>query len=310
MAICTIVEFREAMLHPKTALQGIEIEEVEIDTISRTRHFVECYATMENRRVMLYAPISPTAMSLARGAERTLRGVESRAISPLLIYEDALLLNNGRRVAIIIERPLRGTPLSEMLFTLQHSTLKKGFEEFCNILKENNISHNNLHADNIIVDNTSAWHCIRQYYSTTPTGGDSEALAAIEALIERHALSDGGYESSVHDILSSYQTNIALTSYRQRVEEGGLVGFDNEQGERVIECKYGWASDFVEGRATIATPDGRMGLIDSDGHEIIEPRFEELEYDCTTGHSWVCHEGLWAEFDYVGKQLSDWSNED
>ena len=309
MAICTIVEFREAMLHPETALRDIVIEDIEIETISRTRHFVECYATMENRRVIIYAPISPQAMTLARGAAEALSSVSSRTISPYAIYEDALQLNNGRRCSIIIERPLRGTPLGEMLFTLQHNTLAKGLADFRNALINNNISHNNLHIDNILVDNTSAWHCIRQYYATTPSGGDSEALKSIEALIERHALADGGYEDAVHDIVASYQTSIALTSYRRRVEEGGLVGFENERGERVIECKYGWASDFAEGRAMVATPDGRMGLIDSDGHEIIEPRFEELEYDCTTGRSWVCHEGLWAEFDYEGQQLTDWSKE-
>ena len=310
MAICTIVEFREAMLHTETSLRGLEITDVELDTISRTRHFVECSATMDNRRVIIYAPISPQAMQLARRAEELLATADSRTISPYAIYEDALQLNNGKRTSIIVERPLRGTPLSEVLFTLQHNTLREGFEKFRKALTNNNISHNNLHADNIIVDNTSAWHCIRQYYATSPSGGDDKAFESIEALIERHAMADGDYERSLHEVFAEYQTDIALTSYRRRVEDCGLVGFENEQGERVIECKYGWASDFVEGRAMVATPEGYMGLIDSDGQEIIEARYEELEYDVETGRTWVCQNGLWAEFDYHGQQLSDWSRED
>ena len=310
MAICTIVEFREAMLHTETSLRGLELTDVEFDTISRTRHFVECFATLGNRRVIIYAPISPQAMQLARRAEKALAPTDSRTVSPYTIYEEALLLSNGKRVSIIIERPLRGTPLGEMLFTLQHNTLCEGFEKFRNELIENNISHNNLHADNILIDNTSAWHCIRQYYATSPSGGDDKAFESIEALIEQHAMADGGYERSLHEVFAEYQTDIALTSCRRRVEERGLVGFEDEQGKRVIECKYGWASDFVEGRAMVATPEGLMGLIDSDGQEIIEARYEELEYDVETGRTWVCQNGLWAEFDYQGQQLSDWSRDD
>lgn len=308
MRMTTIVEFREAIQQAETSLLSLKGIEVEPHTLSHTRHFAECWATLKDRRVLIYAPITPQAMAYAERAAEALGATNSRALSPYTIYYDELLLRNGRRCPIIVERPLRGTPLSEMLFTLKHETLIKGLNEFCNALKACNISHNNLRVENILVDNTSAWHAIRQYYTSSPSGGDDASFEQIEALICRNAIADSDY-SELHDKMASYTSHPTLGSALTQVEESGLIGFNNERGERVIECKYLWASDFAEGRSMVLNTEQRMGLIDINGREVIECSYDEVEYDPNTGQSWVLNDGVWAEFDYLGNQISGWSNE-
>ena len=307
MDITTIVEFREAIQQAPKSLLSLKDIEVEVETLSHTRHFAECWATLDKRRVVIYAPITPQAMSYAERAEDALRGKNSRALSSFTIYRNELLLGNSRCCSIIVERPLRGTPLTEMLYTLTNERLTAGLCTLRNSLNDNNLSHNNLRPENILVDNTAAWHCIRQYYTTAATDGDNAAFEHLERLIARHALADEE-SNELHDTLSTYSTETTKPN-RERCEECGLVGFNNERGERVIECKYLWASDFEEGRSMVISRERRAGLIDSDGREVIETRYDEVEYDPNTGRSWVLNDGLWAEFDYLGNQISGWGEE-
>jgi hypothetical protein len=101
-----------------------------------------------------------------------------------------------------------------------------------------------------------------------------------------------------------------LCENRVQIKEGDLVGFADEAGNKVIECKYLWASDFAEQRALVATPQRRMGLIDNFGNEIIPAIYDEVIYDVKTGHSEVTLSGQRAEFDYLGVQLSEFRDID
>jgi len=78
-------------------------------------------------------------------------------------------------------------------------------------------------------------------------------------------------------------------------------GFVDEAERVAIPLQYLWAGDFAEGRAMVETPTG-MGLIDKQGRYVIEPRCEIVEYNAYTGCSRVRSEGLWARFDYLGRQ--------
>ena len=256
---------------------------------------------------MIYAPITPQAMEYGVRAKASLDEAKSRCLTPYSILKSEMHLSNGKRCSIIVEYPFQGTLLSEAIYTHSRKSLLEGLEQFREGLKSGNISHNNLHADNIVVDNTSAWHCIRQYYTSATIGGDTERFDELAKIITRHAMSDVTH-SEVNEEFAAYSTPMVMRENRGRVVEHGLVGFNNEFGRRVIECKYLWASDFIESRAVVTAPDGGMGLIDEVGNEIIEPRYEELDYDINSGRSWICDKGLWAEFDYNGKQLCDWGN--
>lgn len=71
----------------------------------------------------------------------------------------------------------------------------------------------------------------------------------------------------------------------------------------VIPSHFLWANDFHEGRAEVQTAEG-MGLIDKQGGYVIAPRYEIVEYDPATSISLVRLDGLWARFDYLGRQLT------
>lgn len=48
-----------------------------------------------------------------------------------------------------------------------------------------------------------------------------------------------------------------------------------------------------------------MGLIDRQGNWIIPPVYEIIDYDPVESNVFVRKEGLWAEFDYLGRQQSE-----
>lgn len=306
MDITTIVEFREALLNPELRFATLKNVVADIDSLSRTHHFAECRATIAGRSALIYAPISPRALSLARNAAEVLATVQSRTFTPFEILDAEILCGNDlkRRCTIVVEYPLRGQSFSQAQYTLSDVTLMQGLRRLENELKLCNISHNNLHSDNIIIDNTSTWHCIRQYYTTTGLGGDSVALENLREIIVRHSISS----STLNEPMSAYSIS-PMHENRVQIEESGLIGFADEAGRKIVECKYLWASDFAEQRAMVTTPERRMGLIDSLGREIIPPIYDELIYDVKTGRSQVVLNGRCAEFDYNGNQISDWAEE-
>ena len=57
-------------------------------------------------------------------------------------------------------------------------------------------------------------------------------------------------------------------------------------------------------RAEVKTATG-MGLIDRRGAWVIPPVYEIVDYDPVESNVYVRKGGLWAEFDYLGRQQSD-----
>ena len=305
MDICTIVEFREALLHPDQSFATLRRVSTHNESIFRTHNFVECKAMIARRRAIIYAPITPKAADMARRAHKLLQGIESRALTPFEILEGEMVCgaNGDHRCMIMVEYPLRGTIFRKAQYGFINTTLNQGLDHFRSELEKNNISHNNLTGDNIMIDNISAWHCIRQYYFTEGFGGDE---AAFESL--RESIAQCGISSTLNEPMSPYAIHPACEN-RVQIKENGLIGFVDEVGNKVVECKYCWASDFTEQRAMVITTDRRMGLIDSFGHEIIAPIYDEVIFDVKTGRSKVALGGKSAGFDYNGNQISDWAEE-
>ena len=304
MDFCTIVEFREALQHCQTRFTTLKGLRPDIDTFRHTRHFVECQAYIDGQSAIIYAPITPQAMVYARQAERAIGGAtESRALSPYNILDGEIILGDNRSCSLIVEYPCQGIALSEAIYTLLRPRLCNGLEAFRNDLSMNSLSHNNLHPDNVIVADDGTWHCIRQYYTSTTEMGDKAAFEKIEALIERYTLGNE-VNITLNDVLADYSTH-SFVGGRRRVSEDNLVGFEDNNGRRVIECNYAWASDFVEGRAVVKTPDGHWGLIDSLGNEIIEPIYDKLDYDVISGRSSAYLNDKCYEFDYNGELLNE-----
>lgn len=308
MDICSIVEFREALLNPDHYFCSLKDIEADITTLSRTRHFAECRAVIGGRNAIIYAPISPQAIGLVHTAIATLNDAESRFVTPFSLLSCELRhASQEGYCSIIVEYPPHGTPLREVLYTSSRSTLMSELDNMANSLKINNISHNHLDLDNIIVDNCSRWHLIRQYYSTTTPSGDDNAIDMLRSTIEKEALMDFDPEA-VHEALSRYRTKPRIVEHRQRIVKDGLIGFADEDGNMVIECQYVEATDFEEHRSVVTLPNLEMGLIDQDGNEIIAPKYHTIKYDVESGTSWVEFNSMVAQFDYEGKQISQWQS--
>lgn len=307
MDICTIVEFREALLRPDLNFATLKRITAQTEVISRTHNFAECRARVLGRDAIIYAPITPKAATYARRAIEALRGVESRALTPIELLEDEMVCgaNGERRCMILIEYPLRGIVFQKAQYALTDKTLNQGMERFFGELQKHNLSHNNLSGENILIDNTSTWHCIRQYYLCEGFGGDDTAFESLKESIEQCGIST----STLNEPLSPYAIDPSCEN-RVQIKENGLVGFEDQAGNTIVKCKYLWASDFAEQRAMITAPDGRMGLIDSLGREIIPPIYDEVIFDVKTGNSRVVLNGRYAEFNYLGSRVCEWKEGD
>ena len=78
---------------------------------------------------------------------------------------------------------------------------------------------------------------------------------------------------------------------------------------RDIASRYLWADDFREGRAEVETPTG-MGLIDREGSYVIPPEYEIVDYKPAESVVYVRKNGLWALFDYLGRQRTEFTTID
>ena len=88
------------------------------------------------------------------------------------------------------------------------------------------------------------------------------------------------------------------------VEDDEGFGFVDTENNPVIRPQYTWAGDFREGRAEVETPSG-MGLIDRQGRYVIPPEYEIVDYAPAESVVRVRKDGRWAEFDYLGRRLTE-----
>ena len=309
MDICSIVEFRNALCEPSAYFCTLQNIEANTATICRSRHFAECRATIDGRNAIVYAPISPEATRLMHGAISTLRNTASRLCSELTFHACELKRANGATCSVFVEWVAWGRPLSEAIYTSSQSALLAELEALSEMLHKNNISINNLKAENIIVDNLDKWHLTHQYYTTSSTSHDDNAIECLRQLIEQNALTDLDTHC-LGEAMSEYSVSEPMHEHRRQIEENGLVGFADESGNKVIECKYLSATRFVEHRSVVTLPNHRMGVVDIDGNEIIATEYDAIKYDVESGESWALLDNKAARFDYLGNQLTEWQDID
>lgn len=133
---------------------------------------------------------------------------------------------------------------------------------------------------------------------------------AFEALRERILRESG--TMLVSDVAVEYDPLLKLTGHRwvhpiseglACVEDDSGWGYVDPENRVVIPSTFEWADSFHEGRAEVRTATG-MGLIDRRGAWIIPPLYEIIDYNPVESNVYVRKEGLWAEFDYLGRQQS------
>ena len=298
MDYCSIQNFHNA-LHDTGRFATIRPHCIE--ALCRTTHFAECRAVVANRDVLLHAPITNLAMTLAERAYTILHGERGELIGNFTILHREL----NSHTSIILEDIPQGEPLESAMLTMSQEKLLSGLREFEERMRRADISHNNLRKQNIIVDRNGHWHPIRLYYTTIGYGGDSKQMEALYTEIKSVAQA----ENCLNEPLSAYRTEyIPLREGRRRMVTAEGVGFRDENGNVVIAPRYAWASDFDEGRAMVMTDEKMMGLIDTSGREVIKAEYEIVEYSAKDGNSWVRQNGLWALFDYSGLQITEWDD--
>lgn len=311
--MCTSTQFLMALRNPDICLNSLKGIIADLESFNCTKHFAECRATLNAAPILLHAPITPKAIGYATRAIEILRDLDCDIVLPRIIDNEltAFGLNAGY-CSLLVEPLTEGMPLGAALHLMTQSHLSYGLSELKQRLRHYDISHNNLHVNNIIVDNEYRWHPMRCYYTTRGYGGDRDGFARIAKLIARYGLTEK--VATVEEELSNYTTQnsdktlYALVEQRRRFATTRGTGFMDAEGNIVIKDIYREATDFEEGRATVTTHEGMMGLINRRGDMVIPAEYDRVIFSIDDGTSWVAKGNLWARFDYNGKQLDEWHN--
>lgn len=307
MSICTIGAFRTAMQFSDQYISSPRGIRANLATITRSKHFAECEATIGYRQAMIYAPLNNDAVRMIMSTNRAVGRARGDIIAMEVGY-NALHTDFPQSVScpIVVEYlPESYTPLREALYLTRRTTLLRGLEELRAKLIEYDFSHNNLHIDNIVLDENGTWYPIRLYYSTQGAGGDEAAFDALRIAIADSAMSDEISETLLCEELSGYTAEEAtdqepLIENRRRYATERGYGYMDESGAVVIEAQYSYAENFTEGRAVVRNAEHRAGVIDRRGREIVALCYDEAIFDVESATIWVSLDGRWSEFDYNG----------
>ena len=311
---CSIASFRTALQFSDQYIAQPRNIRANLATITRSRHFVECEAVIDYRPAIIYAPISSEAMGLALAAKRCCSPSHGD-ITHIEIYHNALqvALPHTTTCSIIVEYlPEQYVPLRELIYMSRRATLTTALEELRRRMMDYGFSHNNLHIDNIVVDDHNRWYPIRLYYATLGMGGDDMAFDALRAEIKECAMSDDicspilNEDFAPYDISSHQHRVEPLIENRRRLYTTQGYGFMDESGRVVIEPQYASVENFTEGRAVVRSAEGRAGVIDRNGREIVALAYDRAIFVEESASIWLSLDGRWVEFDYNGKQIGEW----
>lgn len=301
------------MLHPEVSLNTMATIQPELATLSCTKHFVECLVTISERNALIYAPITIHAMRYMAAATVLLNKIGFPYPQPqILPFELTTDGQNEHNCSVIVEYIDNAESLRAACQHHSCEVLCRALEELRKVFERLDISHNNLSIRNIVVTKDCRIIPLRPYYTTQGYGNDTASFAKLNEYILANSHNTPSV-STLHESLSAYkcgaESNPLIEGLRRRGTDKG-VGFENDRGEIVIECRYREASNFLEGRAVVTTFEGKMGLISTRGEELIPPCYERVDYDIHSGNSWVLNENKWALFDYFGLQITDWQEEE
>ena len=315
----TISSLRMALSQPEShfrTIEGLLWKECEI---MRTTYFAQTRVTISGKRFILSIPLAPTSL---RRIERFIplqRHIASAIVPRLEILRNEMkyqLNEQTHYCDILLEHLPDALPFTDALADIGDSQEAEQYIISLHNLEQQliaaDVSHNNLRAENLLIDAQSVLYPICWYYATKEAGGDRDAIASLR---NRLCASKSNMELHEPDP-EPYTTPNALDGYifSSQMHEG-LIAVESEEGwgfvncscEEIIKPQYLWANDFCEGRAEVETERG-MGLIDREGNYIIDPIYESVEFDVENGWSRVCKDNQWALFNYSGEQLSEWSD--
>ena len=242
--------------------------------LMRTTRFAEAEITWRGRQWLLSMPLSPAALASVERTASQLGRLNTDHLAEYRILRDELRWTDPagreRRFDLALQHLPAGKPFAEALHTEPAERLLAALDTLETALRELNFSHNNLRAGNL---RWSGGRFVPLRYHDAHFGPSGDG-AAFESLREQV----------------------------RRTADPMCVG--DTENNPVIRPQYTWAGDFREGRAEVETPSG-MGLIDRQGRYVIPPEYEIVDYAPAESVVRVRKDGRWAEFDYLGRRLTE-----
>lgn len=279
--------------------------------LMRTTRFAEAEITWRGRQWLLSMPLSPAALAAVERTASQLGRLNTDHLAEYRILRDELRWTDPagreRRFDLALQHLPAGKPFAEALHTEPAERLLAALDTLETALRELNFSHNNLRAGNL---RWSGGRLVPLRYHDAHFGpsGDGAAFESLREQVRRTA-----DPMCVGDTEAVYTPHRRLTGHRWTshvfeglvcVEDDEGFGFVDTENNPVIRPQYTWAGDFREGRAEVETPSG-MGLIDRQGRYVIPPEYEIVDYAPAESVVRVRKDGRWAEFDYLGRRLTE-----
>mgnify|MGYP003309644161 FL=1 len=312
----TISDLRRALLAPDKYFRTLTNLKPKSVEIRRSTLFAEIEAECDGKRFLLLMPLS--ALSLRRIEQFVPRKhyIKHAVVPQIAILREEMLtidaLDKETYCDIVLELLPAALPFADALATAAcdaqyAATLLGSINALQNALCDGGFSHNNLRAENILIDQNDRLYPIRWYYATSSAGGDNEALQKLSQELSKMQktamLCD--VESAPYDTPATLDGHISVGEMSEgliAVEDEEGWGFVDSHNRYIIPPQYLWVNDFREGRTEVETESG-MGLIDKQGNYIIPAQYKIVDYNPFRGESLVYDGSGWSLFDYFGKQL-------
>ncbi len=318
--IPTLRTFTRALLTPDLSFRSLTDARAVTGTdglprLLRTSRFVEAEIEWRGTRWLLSMPLTSAAVPHIERAASFVRRLTTpwlhdyRILCGEMRWTDAA--GTEHATDLVLERLPEGYAFEEAQTVVASETLHAALDRLETVLREAGIAHNNLSEKNL---RWSDGRLVPMRYHDlticTPTDADTAAFEELHRRIDRAA-----QPQSVSDISAAYTASAPLGGHRWTgnlfeglvcVEDETGFGYVDAQNRPIIPSRYLWAGDFHEGRTEVETPTG-MGLIDREGSYVITPEYEIVEYEPATSRVYVRRDGLWALFDYAGRQLTDFA---
>ncbi len=197
---------------------------------------------------------------------------------------------------VLLQRVPDGERLDKLISTPEG--LRTGIEQLSKWLSTNDFSHGNICAKNVYVTTDGIPVLIDYTHGSRRKSEDD--LHAVDALMD-----------ALGDTSEAVATTVQKYESIGEMHDGVMCAFDGDEwiyidktGAQAIEGRFVSVKDFDEGRAVVETETG-FGLIDLDGRWIIEPQYEDLDWDSVHNVSIVTRDGLSGMMNRAGEPVTE-----
>ena len=312
----TISDLRRALLAPDKYFRTLKNLKPKSVEIRRSTLFAEIEAECDGKHFLLLMPLSALSLRRIEQFVPHKHYIKHAIVPQITILREEMLtidaLGKESHCDIVLELLPAALPFADALATAAcdaqyAATLLGSINALQNALCDGGFSHNNLRAENILIDQNDRLYPIRWYYATSTNDGDQAALQTIKDELNKtltnNLLCD--VESAPYDTPTTLDGHISVGEMSEgliAVEDNEGWGFVDSHNRYIIPPQYLWVNDFREGRTEVETESG-MGLIDKQGNYIIPAQYKIVDYNPFRGESLVYNGSGWSLFDYFGKQL-------